>query len=316
MLLGNAMMMNVVLFCVTVLIWGSTWFAIEFQLGEVSPEVEVSLAYRFGLAAALLFAYCILRPRRLRFKASDHLYFMGLGLLLFGLNYIFSYTAQYYIVSALNAIVCSCMLWMNILNARIFLRTRIDRSTWLGAAFGITGIIIVFWPSVQDLSLSDRILTGVCFSFLGALLASFGNILSQSAQRRGLPVLQSNAWGMFYGGMFNACAALFLGKQFTLDTTPAYLVSLFYLALFGSVIAFGCYLTLLGRIGAHRAGYAMVMFPLVALILSALFEGMHLNAHVFTGFAIALAGNLIILGGGRYRLTRPQLLNVVVEDGP
>ena len=308
-------MANVLLFCITVLIWGSTWYAIEGQLGEISPEVEVSLVYRFGMAAVILFTWCMLRSRSLRFNPRDHIYFMGLGLLLFGLNYIFSYSAQYYIVSALNAIVCSCMLWMNIINARIFLRTRIDLPIWLGAAFGITGIIIVFWPSVQDLSFSDRIFTGVCFSFLGALLASFGNILSQTAQQRGLPVLQSNAWGMFYGALFNTGAALVSGKQFILDTSPAYLASLLYLALFGSVIAFGCYLTLLGRIGAHRAGYAMVMFPLVALILSALFEGMHLDTHIFIGVTIALAGNLIILGKGRRKIAYPQPMKVAVEDG-
>jgi drug/metabolite transporter (DMT)-like permease len=307
-------MTNVLLYCATVLIWGSTWYAIEFQLGDASPGVAVSLTYRFGLAAILLFSFCVLRARRLRFSPTEHLYFLGLGLLLFGLNYIFSYSAQYYIVSALNAIVCSCMLWMNILNARLFLKTRIDARTWLGAACGIVGIIVVFRPSVADLSLTDRVVTGVCFSFMGALLASLGNILSQSAQRRGLPVLQTNAWGMCYGALFNAGAALLLGEPVTFDSSPGYLISLAYLSVFGSVVAFGCYLTLLGRIGAHRAGYAMVMFPLVALILSAMFEGMSMDAHVFAGVAFALAGNLIILNRGTRCASRTPAMKVALED--
>ena len=307
-------MTNVLLYCATVLIWGSTWFAIEFQLTKGAPGVEVSLAYRFGLAAFLLFGFCILRARRLRFSCREHLYFLGLGLLLFGLDYIVTYSAQYYIVSALNAIICSCMLWMNILNSRLWLKTQIDSRTWLGAAFGIVGIVVVFWPSVKDLSLTDRVFTGVCYSFLGALLASLGNILSQSAQRRGLPVLQSNAWGMCYGAMFNAGAAVLLGEPITFDSSPSYLVSLLYLSIFGSVVAFGCYLTLLGRIGAHRAGYAMVMFPLVALILSAMFEGMVLDAHVFGGVGIALVGNLIILDRGHRLVTRPVTTEVVIQD--
>jgi len=307
-------MTNVLLYCATVLIWGSTWFAIEFQLSEGAPGVEVSLAYRFGLAALLLFGFCILRARRLRFSFREHLYFLGLGLLLFGLNYVFSYSAQFYIVSALNAIVCSSMLWMNILNARLLLKTKIDTRTWFGAAFGIVGIIIVFWPSVQNLSLTDRVFTGICFSFMGAMLASLGNILSQSAQRRGLPVLQSNAWGMCYGAMFNAGAALLLGEPITFDGSPTYISSLLYLSVFGSVTAFGCYLTLLGRIGAHRAGYAMVMFPLVALILSAMFEGMVLDAHVFEGVGIALTGNLIILNRGPRAVTRSVTTEVAMQD--
>lgn len=307
-------MTNVLLYSATVLIWGSTWFAIEFQLGDTAPGVEVSLAYRFGLAAVLLFSFCVLRARRLRYSPSEHLYFLGLGLFLFGLNYIFSYSAQYYIVSALNAIVCSCMLWMNILNARLLLKTAIDPRTWLGAAFGMVGIIVVFWPSVQDLSLTDRVFIGVCFSLVGALLASLGNILSQSAQWRGLPVLQSNAWGMLYGALFNAGAALLLGEPFNFDSSPAYIISLAYLSIFGSVVAFGCYLTLLGRIGAHRAGYAMVMFPLVALILSAVFEDMTLDAHVFAGVAIALAGNLIILNRGTHKASSPVTMKIALED--
>jgi len=146
------------------------------------------------------------------------------------------------------------------------------------------------------------------------LLASLGNILSQTAQRRGLPVLQSNAWGMFYGCLFNTGAALVLNKPFIIDSSPSYLISLLYLAVFGSIVAFGCYLTLLGRIGAHRAGYAMVMFPLVALVLSTLFEGMHPNGYIYTGVTIAIMGNLIILNRNNDTNTAPLILTMARED--
>ena len=304
-------MTNILLYSAAVMIWGSTWFAIEFQLGVVSPQV--SLVYRFGLASVILFAWCLIRNRPLRFNPADHLYFMGLGLFLFGLNYIFSYSAQIYIISALNAIVCSCMVWMNILNARVFIKTRIDARTWTGAAFGITGITIVFWPSIQNVRLTDGIVIGIGASFMGALLASLGNILSQLAQRRGLPVMQSNAWGMCYGCLLNIGAAVVLGKPFLFDSSTSYLISLLYLAVFGSVVAFGCYLTLLGRIGAHRAGYAMVMFPLVALVLSALFENMALDVYTYTGVILALIGNLIILNRNKERVPAPTALHMARE---
>jgi len=58
------------LYTVTVLIWGSTWFAIRFQLGPVPPDLSV--AYRFGLAAALLAGYCLLTGRSLRFPLRAH----------------------------------------------------------------------------------------------------------------------------------------------------------------------------------------------------------------------------------------------------
>ena len=301
-------MTNLLLYIVTVLIWGSTWFAIEFQLGSVA--VEVSLAYRYLIAAALMFAWCGLRGRSLRFNWPTHRYFLLMGCFLFGLNYLAAYFAQIYITSALNAIGFSAMLWMNIVNARVFLGRRIERRTYAGAALGIIGIIVLFWPEIQDVSWSDRIFIGAVISLTGAYLASIGNIVSQSAQQKQIPVMQSNAWGMLYGGLLNVVVALAQGKDFTFDTSPGYVISLLYLAVFGSVIAFGCYLTLLGRIGVERVGYSVVMFPIVAVILSVLFEGLELEPHIFFGGALALAGNVVILtrprpnrlGGWRQRL--------------
>jgi len=290
-------MTNLLLYVISVLIWGSTWLAIEFQLGVVA--VEVSLAYRYLIAAGLAFAWCALRRLPLRFDWHAHVYFALMGAFMFGLNYMAAYAAQIYITSALNAIGFSAMVWMNIVNARIFLGSRIDRSTAVGAGLGIFGIMIIFWPEVQSISLSDRTFIGACLSLTGALLASFGNVISQAAQQRSLPVMPSTAWGMLYGAILNTGFAVLLGKPFDFDPSPAYLASLLFLAVFGSVVAFGCYLTLLGRIGANRAGYSMVMIPIVALVLSAIFEGLELELNILVGVAIALAGNVAILASGR-----------------
>jgi len=286
-------MVNLLLFVATVLIWGSTWYAIVFQIGVVDPGV--SLAYRYALAALLAFAWCIFRGDSLRFGWSGHRLFILLGIFLFGLNYLSAYHAQIYISSALNAIGFSAMIWMNIINARLFFGSRAGPRTLAGAATGMLGILIIFWPEVQTLSWSDRVLLGAFFSLLGALLASFGNMASQTAQRQGIPVMQANAWGMLYGALLNGGLALLQGKVFNFDPSPAYIISLFFLAVFGSVVAFACYLTLMGRIGLERAGYAAVMVPVVALILSALFEGLRLETHILIGMALALSGNVFIL---------------------
>jgi len=292
-------MTNLLLYTASVLIWGSTWFTIVFQIGVV--PLEVSLAYRFLIAAAVAFIWCALTGRSLRFGWRAHGYFLLMGVFLFGLNYMAAYAAQIYITSALNAIVFSSMVWMNIVNARIFLGTRTDRSTYFGAGLGVVGIFIIFQPQIHDLSMSDHVFIGACLSLTGALLASLGNIISQTAQRRALPVMSSTAWGMLYGALLNSGLAFLLGKPFDFDPSPAYVASLLYLAVFGSVVAFGCYLTLLGRIGADRAGYSMVMVPVVALILSVLFEGLALEAHLLTGAALALTGNVAILTTARLK---------------
>ncbi len=286
-------MTNLMLYVVSVLIWGSTWLAIEFQLGIVA--LEVSLAYRFLIAAAVAFTWCILTGRSLQFNWRAHKLFVLMGVFLFGLNYIAAYAAQIYITSALNAIGFSTMVWLNIINARIFLGARIERNTYLGAIFGISGILVIFWPTISNVSISDHIFIGACLSLTGALLASFGNIVAQIAQRKALPVIAPTAWSMLYGSLLNGGLAGIQGKAFTFDPSPAYVISLLFLAVFGSVVAFSCYLTLLGRIGADRAGYSMVMIPVVALILSALFEGLTLETHILVGVTLALAGNVVIL---------------------
>jgi drug/metabolite transporter (DMT)-like permease len=287
------MMSNRFLYAVTVLVWGTTWIGIEYQLGTVAPEVSVF--YRYTLAALSLFAWCKWTGLNLKFSANAHVRFVLLGLLLFGINYIVTYHAQQYITSALTAICFSTMLWMNMINSRIFFGVRIGRKIIAGSMIGVAGIVILFLPQVETMSLSDATVYGAGLCVIGAFLASLGNMVSQGAQREGLPVIQSNAWGMFYGAIVTGSIAFGQGSTFNFEWSTSYIVSLVYLAIFGSIIAFGSYLKLLGRIGAHKAGYAMVMFPVVALIVSFLFEGLELGWNILTGIALVLIGNMLIL---------------------
>ena len=289
-------MSNTFLYVVTVLIWGSTWLAIEFQLGVVEPEVSV--VYRYVMASLILFIYCKYKRLSLVFNVKTHLWFAALGLLLFCLNYIMTYRAQIHITSALAAIVFSSMLWMNMGLARVIFGTRSTPKVIIGACLGIVGIVIIFAPQVEEVRLSDGVFYGMVLALAGAFSASSGNMVSQAAQKRKLPVVESNTWGMFYGALITAIVALVSGHEFNFDATFTYIASLAYLAIFGSVIAFGAYLTLLGRIGAHKAGYATVMFPVVALLLSMAFEGLRLDASIVGGTTLVLLGNLLVLRKG------------------
>ena len=296
-------MSNALLYVITVLVWGSTWLAIEFQLGTVAPEV--SIVYRYAGASLLLFAWSRIRRLPLAFSLPQHGRFFLLGMLLFSLNYILAYRAQIYISSALTAIAFSTLVWMNIVNARLFFGVRAGPRVLFGALLGVAGIVTLFAPQIGELTISDSVFYGSMLAFLGALIASFGNMVSQAAQKTSLPVIQSNAWGMLYGAAITATIALIEGHEFVFDWSPGYVGSLLYLTVFGSIIAFGAYLTLLGRIGAHKAGYAMVMFPVVALILSAIFEGLEIDATVIAGTLLVLAGNLFVLNT-RVRRTRKK----------
>jgi drug/metabolite transporter (DMT)-like permease len=155
--------------------------------------------------------------------------------------------------------------------------------------------VVLFAPRIESVSFDDGVFFGFMLAMLGALMASGGNMVSQASQKRSLPVLQGNAWGMFYGAVITAIVAVASGHEFIFDATFTYITSLVYLAIFGSVVAFGAYLTLLGRIGAHKAGYASVMFPVVALVLSIAFEGLQLDLSIVTGTSLVLLGNLLVL---------------------
>jgi drug/metabolite transporter (DMT)-like permease len=286
-------MSNSFLYIVTVIIWGSTWIAINYQLGDVAPEV--SIVYRFGLAAIIMFAYCRFKKLPLVFSAKQHAQLFAFGLTLFGCNYYLLYNAQAHINSALTSIAFSTLMIVNIINARIWYKTRISSQVYLGGALGLVGIVTLFWPQISNTEFADSTLLGLGFCMLGVIFASTGNMLSIKNQHSKIPVLPATAWGMLYGSSFMFVLALVQGKTFNFSFTVPYISSLLYLSIFGSVIAFGCYLTLLERIGAHKASYATIMFPAVAVVISSFVEGFIWDIYTFSGLSLMLAGNLVVL---------------------
>ncbi|KAA3629993.1 MAG: EamA family transporter [Proteobacteria bacterium] len=284
---------NVLFYLATVFIWGSTWLGITFQLGVVDPQVSV--AYRFILAAVLLLAYCALRGLHLRFGARAHRFILLQGLLLFGFNYWLIYLSTQYLTSGLIAVLFSSVIVMNIVNGRLWLGTPVQMHVVIGAGIGLVGIALVFWPELTGVALDDNTLIAIGLALLGTYSASLGNIVSVRNQRERLPVVQTNALGMAYGGFTMLVIAGLFGKEYLVDLSLPYMGSLLYLSVFGSIIAFGCYLTLVGRIGANKAAYAMLLFPVVALQLSVWFEGYQWSTQSLAGVALVLAGNGIIL---------------------
>ena len=291
--LAHDRMNNLGLYLVSVLIWGSTWLAITFQLGRVPPEVSV--AYRFALASAMLFAWCGVRGLRLAYPGRAHAGMALQGALLFGLNYVLVYLAEARLASGLVALIFSLMVFVNIVAARLFLGTKIVPATLTAAALGVSGVALVFWPEMAAGSGREQAWLGLAFALVSTVSASLGNIVAARNQRRGLPVVQANAYGMAYGALFVTLYALVMGRPFLFEASAGYVLSLGYLALFGSVVAFGAYLTLVGRIGADRAGYTAAAVPIVAVLLSTFFEGLRWHATTFLGIALCLGGNVLVL---------------------
>lgn len=284
--------MNILLYAATVAIWGSTWLAIKFQIGLVPPVMSV--VHRFALAAAILFVFCLLTGRRFRFPWRDHVYIALLGALLFGGGYIFCYLATAYITSGLLAVIFSLIQVMNVINLRLFFGQPIRPQAVIGTLFGLSGLGLIF---INDL-LAFQLTTGtkgMLLGVAGAYSASLGNIVAVRNNRRNIPIAQANALAMGWGAGLVLIGWLATGHPVTMNWSPDYLGPLVYLALFGSIIAFGCYLTLINRIGADLASYSAMVSPILAMTLSTLFEDFHWVWTAGLGIALALAGNAIIL---------------------
>jgi drug/metabolite transporter (DMT)-like permease len=285
-------MNNLSLYLLAVLIWGSTWLVITFQLGKVPPEVSV--VWRFALAGVVLLGWSLGRRLKLKVSLREHGWMALQGALLFGLNYVCVYLAEGRISSGLVAVVFSLIVFCNIAGTRLFFKTPIRPTTIVAALLGVAGVALLFLPEFRRPQGDDAVL-GVIFSVVGVLSASAGNLVSARNQRHGLPVVQLNTFGMLYGAAFVALYAAAIGRDFVFDPSLRYVASLGYLALFGSVIAFGAYLTLVGRIGADRAGYANATIPIVAVLLSVSFEGLRLGATEVLGIALCIGGNVLVL---------------------
>jgi len=281
------------LFAIPTLIWGSTFFVIKFQLGVVSPGWSV--CYRFILAGLILLLYSKIRSLNLSFNIKEHLWMLMQGAFLFCLNYLLVYIAEEVLISALVAIAFAGIIFLNIFFGKILLNKPINGKVFIGAIIGLIGTIILFGRELGTIKLSELPLFHLILCFTSVVIASLGNITSARNQSHGLPVIQTNAFGMLYGGILVGIITLASGNAPTFDFQFPYVASLIYLSVLGSIIAFSTYLTLVGRIGADRAAYVLVILPLISVILSILFEGYSIAWTVFIGLALIISGNVMVI---------------------
>ena len=281
------------LYAVTVLAWGVSWIAMKSQVATVAPEVSVF--WRFILAAAIMMAFASYRGHDLSYRLRDHLRFAGLGAFLFSTNFTLFYYGAMEIPSGLLAVIFSTASIFNLFLGLILFGQRPNLLALIAGVLGFAGITLMFWPKLAGAEVNTPAAIGLGLCIAGTLSFCFGNMLSADTQKRGIKVVPATAWGMFYGAVFLGLFSALRGQSFAVEWSLSYLGGLVYLAIVASVIAFASYLTLLGRIGSARAGYATVMFPVVALTLSTIFEDYQWTALAALGLAFVLGGNLLML---------------------
>ena len=287
--------MNVFLYSVVVIAWGSSWLAISFQLGDVAPQV--SIVWRFLMASFLLFLWCYFRGLRLSFPWRDHASWLLLGFFLFCINYICAYFGTFHLATGLICLIFSTLTLFTVFNGFIFFKKPIRLPILIGAVVGIAGLSIIFSNEISNTewSLSSGVVKGFLWMLLATFFASIGMLLSGQFQARKMPLVQSNAFSMLYGSSILILYISLSDVNFSFDTSYSYVLSLIYLAVVASAIGFGVYLKLVGNIGADKASYVNIFTPTIALLLSTLFENYQWSWIGVIGVLLIIVGNVIVL---------------------
>lgn len=281
-------------FLLITLIWSSTWIVIKDQLGTVPPTWSVT--YRFVVAAAAMFAWAAASGSALRIGRRGHLFAALFGVPQFCLNFNFVYAAEHHVTSGLVATVFALLMVPNSALAWLFLKQKASWSFVAGSAVACVGVALLF---VQEMraspTSSGEVLLGIGLTLLGVLSASAANILQASRGGTSMPLATLLAWGMVYGVLANALLAYAVAGPPVIESRPAYWIGLVYLGLLASALAFPLYFAVMRAVGPGKAAYSSVLVPIIAMLISTLFEDYRWSTLALAGGAIALVGLVIAL---------------------
>ncbi len=286
-------MNNYILFTFTLLCWAPTWYLIKFQLGYVDPLLSVF--YRFIIASLIIFIFLFIKKKNLKFSINHHFWFLFFGICLYSVNYVFLYLSNTYLISAFPAVVFSTIVIMNILGETFYFKKKPSLKTLIGASIGMVGIIIIFNDEIFSFSFDKGAHIGLFLALIGSFFASTGNMIHQRNLNNNFPSIQTIAYAMFYGSIITFLITQIRGTELMFEYSLSYISSLFYLSIFGSVFAFIYYLKLIENVGPGRAGYIAVVMPVIALIISTIFEKLEWQTDLIIGLPILIIGAVLVI---------------------
>jgi len=313
-------MPSYVLFTIASLIWGSTFFAITLELGEVPPAVSV--VYRFALASLTLFAFCLLRGDKLHLPWRVQRWTLLQGFFTFGLSYVCTYNSEQYVVSALVAVLFALMVFWTPICARLAFGTKIPARTWGAGAAAIAGVSLLFWHSIggalHDLRQGGQghFILGLVLGIAASIASSAGSIVVAKVREQSTNLMLTTGWSMFWGTCMVALWCLATGQAFIIPRTASYVLGLLHLSIFGSVVAFICYFTLINRIGSNKAVYIGVITPVISVLLSIKLENYRPGLTEWIGMAVCLGSVAWALRTPATRPAASVTLNDAIETTP
>ena len=286
-------MNNLVLFGITLFCWSPTWYVIKFQLGYVDPLISVF--YRFLAASIIIFIYLLIKKKELKFSLNHHLWFLLFGTCLYSINYVFFYLSNVYLISAFPAVVFSTVVLMNIIGEAFYFKKKPSLKTLIGATIGMLGIIIIFNNEILNFDLENGTHIGLFLALIGTFCASTGNMVYQRNLNNNFPLMKTLAYAMLYGSLITFSITQIKGTELLFEYSFDYIASLAYLTIIGSIFAFIFYLKLLENVGPGRAGYVGVVMPVLALLISTIFENLEWKVDLIIGLPILIIGAALVI---------------------
>ena len=278
------------LYAMVIFSWSSSWLPLSWQASAVVPEVGVF--HRFVIATPLMALLAWRAGAGFHFSKSQHMTFVGLGICLFSTNFALFYYGSLYVASGMLAVAFATASLINILLTALKDWRVPPLQQLFASLLGLAGVAMVFLPEIAT---GQNGLLGLSLCLLGTMFFSTGNVISSSLQKQGVPVLSSSSWAMLYGAILLLLVSLARGHDLSPAITLPYLGGLAWLSVFSSVLAFACYLTLLGKIGAGKAGYVTIIFPIFALVISTIFEDYSWSVASVIGISLVVSGNLLMM---------------------
>lgn len=278
---------------VCAIIWGTTWYAITLQLGTVAPLA--SIVWRFGLASILLFIGCLIARMTLRLTRAQHLAALGQGAFAFSISYSFTYASGAHVASAIVAVTFASLTFINLVLFRLAAGQKAAAASWAGAILGLLGVAVLSGGEVLGSGFDRQAALGIGLALIATTASAFGNFFAWKGQAHGSTAIPSTAWAMAYGTGLLGLYGLATGVEFTIDPTVTYVGSLLYLSVIGSVIAFGLYFTIARTIGYAMASYISALTPLIAMLVSVLFEGARFGWSALLALVLILSGQALLI---------------------
>lgn len=279
-------------FALVTLIWGSTWIVITGQLGVVPPSWSV--AYRFFVGAAAMFAYAAWRGERLLLSGPAWGFAAVLGIAQFAFNFNFVYRAEQHITSGLVAVLFALLIVPNTLLGRLFLKTRVEPRFLIGAGIAIIGVGMMIVHEYRAAALAPgAVLLGTALTLVGVLSASAANVMQGTTLARAQPMTVMIAWAMLLGALADAVYAWITTGPPVIEPTAAYLGGVLYLGVIASAVTFPLYFNIIREVGPGQAAWSSVLIPIIAMGFSTAFEGYRWALLSVAGGAVALVGLVI-----------------------